>query len=84
MLTSDIPDFKSGVDDEFRSVGRYRVSPFVIATRSIVHEREQVLLTSNTVAPFFDASTVSVYLRTMCLIFPSIAKGTPSRLQDWR
>ena len=49
MLASDIPNFKSGVDEEFRSAGRYRGSPFDIVTWSIVHEREQGLPTFNTV-----------------------------------
>lgn len=48
MLASDIPNFKSGVDEEYRSAGRYRGSPFDIVTWSIVHEREQGLPTFNT------------------------------------
>ncbi|EJD49621.1 hypothetical protein AURDEDRAFT_182766 [Auricularia subglabra TFB-10046 SS5] len=47
MLASDIPNFKSGVDETFRSAGRYRGSPFDIVTWSIVHEREQGLPTFN-------------------------------------
>jgi peroxidase len=49
MLASDIPNFKSGVDEEFRSAGRYRGNPFDIVTWSIVHEREQGLPTFNKV-----------------------------------
>lgn len=50
MLASDIPNFKSGVDEEFRSAGRYRGRPFDIVTWSIVREREQGLPTFNQVA----------------------------------
>ena len=49
MLASDIPNFKSGVDEAFRSAGRYRGSAFDIVTWSIVHEREQGLPTFNKV-----------------------------------
>lgn len=49
MLSSDIPNFKSGVDEEFRSAGRYRGAPFDIVTWSVVHEREQGLPTFNQV-----------------------------------
>jgi len=52
MLASDIPNFKSGVDEAFRSAGRYRGSPFDIVTWSIVHEREQGLPTFNKVCLF--------------------------------
>ena len=49
MLASDIPNIKPGVDEDFRSAGRYSGSPFDIVTWSIVHEQEQGLLTFNTV-----------------------------------
>lgn len=41
IVATDIPNFKSGVDESFRSAGKYRGSPFDIVTWSIVHEREQ-------------------------------------------
>lgn len=47
MLATHIPNFKSGVEEEFRSAGKYRGQPFDIATWSIVHEREQGLPTFN-------------------------------------
>ncbi|CCL99225.1 uncharacterized protein FIBRA_01240 [Fibroporia radiculosa] len=47
IVATDIPNFKSGIDEAFRSAGRYRGSPFDIATWSIVHEREQGLPTFN-------------------------------------
>ncbi|CVL08573.1 uncharacterized protein FPRN_13175 [Fusarium proliferatum] len=42
-LSSHIPNFKSGVDESFRSAGLYRGRPFDIVVSSIVHEREQGL-----------------------------------------
>jgi peroxidase len=42
-----IPNFKSGVDENFRSAGKYRGKPFDVVTWSIVHEREQGLPTFN-------------------------------------
>ena len=42
-----IPNFKSGVDEAFRSAGKYRGKPFDVVTWSIVHEREQGLPTFN-------------------------------------
>jgi peroxidase len=52
LLASTIPNFKSGIDESFRSAGasnssEYRGKPFDIATWSIVHEREQGLPTFN-------------------------------------
>lgn len=47
MATSTIPNFKSGVDENFRTAGKYRGKPFDIVTWSIVHEREQGLPTFN-------------------------------------
>lgn len=47
MVARDIPNFKSGVDENFRSAGKYRGQPFDIVTWSIVHEREQGLPTFN-------------------------------------
>jgi cytochrome P450 len=47
MLATDIPNFKSGVDETFRSAGQYRGQPFDIVTWSVVHEREQGLPTFN-------------------------------------
>lgn len=47
MLATHIPNFKSGVDEEYRTAGKYRGKPFDIATWSIVHEREQGLPTFN-------------------------------------
>ncbi|KAF5497051.1 Peroxidase [Colletotrichum siamense] len=44
---SFIPNFKSGVEEDFRSAGKYRGSPFDIVVWSIVHEREQGLPTFN-------------------------------------
>ncbi|SCO90187.1 uncharacterized protein FRV6_14315 [Fusarium oxysporum] len=46
-LSSHIPNFKSGVDESFRSAGLYRGRPFDIVVSSIVHEREQGLPTFN-------------------------------------
>ncbi|KAH8889703.1 heme peroxidase [Thozetella sp. PMI_491] len=43
VVSTFIPNFKSGVDESFRSAGKYRGSPFDIVTWSIVHEREQGL-----------------------------------------
>ena len=48
MTATSIPNFKSGVDEAFRSAGKYRGRPFDIVTWSIVHEREQGLPTFNT------------------------------------
>jgi peroxidase len=45
--STHIPNFKSGVDEAFRSAGKYRGAPFDIVTWSIVHEREQGLPTFN-------------------------------------
>ena len=42
-----IPNFKSGVDENFRSAGKYRDKPFDVVTWSLVHEREQGLPTFN-------------------------------------
>lgn len=47
MVASTIPNFKSGVDENFRTTGKYRGKPFDIVTWSIVHEREQGLPTFN-------------------------------------
>jgi hypothetical protein len=47
VASTFIPNFKSGVDESFRSAGKYRGSPFDIVTWSIVHEREQGLPTFN-------------------------------------
>ncbi|KAF5985647.1 hypothetical protein FCOIX_2001 [Fusarium coicis] len=46
-LSSHIPNFKSGVDESFRSAGLYRGRPLDIVVSSIVHEREQGLPTFN-------------------------------------
>ncbi|KAF5630065.1 hypothetical protein F52700_7423 [Fusarium sp. NRRL 52700] len=46
-LSSHIPNFKSGVDESFRSAWLYRGRPFDIVVSSIVHEREQGLPTFN-------------------------------------
>ncbi|KAK6857427.1 hypothetical protein PG995_007614 [Apiospora arundinis] len=47
MLATHIPNFKSGVDENFRSAGKYRGQPFDLVTWSIIHEREQGLSTFN-------------------------------------
>ncbi|KAK1765407.1 heme peroxidase [Phialemonium atrogriseum] len=47
ILATSIPNFHSGVDDGFRTAGKYRGVPFDLATWSIVHEREQGLPTFN-------------------------------------
>ncbi|KAK6839102.1 hypothetical protein PG987_004968 [Apiospora arundinis] len=47
MLATHIPNFKSGVDENFRSAAKYRGQPFDLMTWSIVHEREQGLSTFN-------------------------------------
>ncbi|KAL1876874.1 hypothetical protein VTK73DRAFT_9104 [Phialemonium thermophilum] len=47
VLSTTIPNFKSGVDESFRTAGKYRGEPFDVATWSIVHEREQGLPTFN-------------------------------------
>ncbi|CCL99231.1 uncharacterized protein FIBRA_01246 [Fibroporia radiculosa] len=47
IVATNIPNFKSGVDESFRSAGQYRGKPFDIVTWSIVHEREQGLPTFN-------------------------------------
>lgn len=53
LIATTIPNFKSGVDEAFRSAGSrnssqmYRGNPFDIVTWSIVHEREQGLPTFN-------------------------------------
>ena len=53
VVTSYIPNFKSGVDEAFRyarsmnSNKTYRGNPFDIVTWSVVHEREQGLPTFN-------------------------------------
>jgi len=46
-VATSIPNFKSGVDESFRSAGKYRGRPFDLVTWSIVHEREQGLPTFN-------------------------------------
>jgi peroxidase len=43
IVSTSIPNFKSGVDEAFRSAGKYRGKPFDIVVWSIVHEREQGL-----------------------------------------
>lgn len=48
MVSTHIPNFKSGVDEAFRSAGKYRGAPFDVVAWSIVHEREQGLPTFNT------------------------------------
>ena len=47
MVATHIPNFKSGIDEAFRSAGKYRGQPFDLAAWSIVHEREQGLPTFN-------------------------------------
>lgn len=47
VVGTHIPNFKSGVDEAFRSAGVYRGKPFDVVTWSIVHEREQGLPTFN-------------------------------------
>lgn len=47
MLATSIPNFHSGVDDAYRSAGRYRGHAFDLVVNSIVHEREQGLPTFN-------------------------------------
>ncbi|KAG8533893.1 uncharacterized protein KY384_001634 [Bacidia gigantensis] len=47
MAGTNIPNFKSGVDEKFRSAGKYRGKAFDIVTWSIIHEREQGLPTFN-------------------------------------
>lgn len=47
ITSTHIPNFKSGVEESFRSAGVYRGTPFDIVTWSIVHEREQGLPTFN-------------------------------------
>jgi hypothetical protein len=47
ITSTYIPNFKSGVDESFRSAGIYRGKPFDIVVWSIVHEREQGLPTFN-------------------------------------
>jgi hypothetical protein len=50
-VATSIPNFKSGVDEAFRSAGSqnnsYKGKPFDIVTWSIIHEREQGLPTFN-------------------------------------
>lgn len=46
-VASTIPNFKSGVDESFRTAGQYRGKPLDIVVASIVHEREQGLPTFN-------------------------------------
>jgi peroxidase len=62
MLASDIPNFKSGVEEDFRSAGRYRGTPFDIVTWSVVHEREQGLPTFNQYWRAFALMTPKPYL----------------------
>ena len=47
ITSISIPNFKSGVEESFRTAGVYRGTPFDIVTWSIVHEREQGLPTFN-------------------------------------
>jgi cytochrome P450 len=47
ITSTHIPNFKSGVEETFRTAGKYRGTPFDIVTWSIVHEREQGLPTFN-------------------------------------
>jgi len=63
MLATDIPNFKSGVDESFRSAGKYRGKPFDIVTWSIVHEREQGIPTFNEYWRGYAASTPKPVLR---------------------
>ena len=59
-LTSiTIPNFKSGVDESFRSAGQYRGKPFDIVVSSVVHEREQGLPTSNNYFRTYDKAGTS-------------------------
>ena len=47
MVGIHIPNFKSGVDENFHTAGKYRGKPFDVVTWSIIHEREQGLPTFN-------------------------------------
>lgn len=47
VVSTYIPNFKSGVDESFRSAGKESRAPFDIVTWSIVHERKKGLPTFN-------------------------------------
>lgn len=47
IVSTFIPNFKSGVEEDFRSAGKGTSHPFDIVTWSIIHEREQGLPTFN-------------------------------------
>jgi hypothetical protein len=62
-VATNIPNFKSGVDESFRSAGKYRGKPFDIVVWSIVHEREQGLPTFN---QYFRAYSKQSRLTNIC------------------
>jgi len=47
VVSTFIPNFKSGVEEDFRSAGKNGGAPFDIVVWSIIHEREQGLPTFN-------------------------------------
>ncbi len=64
VVSTFIPNFKSGVEESFRSAGKYRGSPFDIVTWSIVHEREQGL-------PPFNAYFRAYNEQSECFHYPA-------------
>ena len=61
-VSTFIPNFKSGVDEAFRSAGKYRGSPFDIVTWSIVYEREQGLPPFNAYFRAYNEQGMSIFL----------------------
>jgi len=59
VVSTHIPNFKSGVDEAFRSAGKYRGHKFDIVVASIVHEREQGLPTFNNYFRAYNAQSLS-------------------------
>ncbi|OAA66830.1 heme peroxidase [Niveomyces insectorum RCEF 264] len=80
IVSTTIPNFKSGVDESFRTANRYRGAPFDIVTASIVHEREQGLPTFNNYFRAYNAQgpRVRVPIRTRFEDFTS----DPAALAD--
>ena len=76
MVRTHIPNFKSGVDKNFRSAGIYRGKPFDIVTWSIVHEREQGLPTFNDYFREYNKQGTYIFLGTNPLFILTPARSS--------
>ena len=83
MVGTHIPNFKSGVDESFRSAGIYRGKPFDIVTWSIVHEREQGLPTFNDYFREYNKQGTYIFLGMNPLsILTSTRSSSPGESSD--